>query len=149
MRSRSGIDPTVVDALERIEDRLDRLIAVGERTNELLERAERLSAPQPAQSDVPDQPEDPRPAERTSRSPRRQGSPKRRPTESTGGRRQRTAKRADQPAPVASPVKLHQAIIRVLLDAGEALTANEIAARSASAICTNHRGAVTNYAAAK
>ena len=128
MRSRSG-DPALVDALGRIGDRLDRLIAIGERTNELLEPAERLSAPQAAQTDVTRQPEDARPAGRASRSPRAQGRPKRRPTELTGGRRQGTAKRADQLAPVLSPVKLHQAIIRVLLDAGEALTANEIAAR--------------------
>lgn len=40
MRSRPGDDQTLIDALKRIEDRLDRLIAIGERTNELLERAE-------------------------------------------------------------------------------------------------------------
>lgn len=128
MRSRSRPDPTVVDALERIEDRLDRLIAIGERTNEFLEGAERQSAPQPAQTDVPDQPEDPRATERTSRSAPTQG-PRRRLTKSTGGRRQRAAKRADRSAPVEAPVKLHEAIIRVLLDAREPLTANDLAAR--------------------
>ena len=127
MRPRPETGPTA-DALERIGDQLDQLIAIGERTNELLERTERLSAPQPAQTDVPVQPDAARAAKRTSKPAPTQG-PKRRSARATGGRRQRLAKRPDQPARVATPVKLHQAIIQVLLDAGEALTANDLAAR--------------------
>lgn len=128
MRSRPGTDPTVADALGRIVERLDRLIAIAERTNVLLERVELQSAPLPAKNDVPDQPKSYPGAERTSGPAPTQGRSRRR-TKSTGGGRQRPGTRADQPAQVAGPVKLHEAIIQVLLDAGEPLTANDLAAR--------------------
>lgn len=120
--------PAVAEALQRIEDRIDRLIAVGERTNQLLERVESPGAAEPPRTNEPDQPKSSRQGARASRALRTE-SPSRSRRKSAGGGPQRPTAGADGAAPVAGPMKLHEAIIRVLLDAGEPLTANAIAAR--------------------
>lgn len=94
VRSRQETDPSPAEALRRIEDRLDRLIVIGERTNKLLERVEASGAASAGKTDELDHPE-----------------------------------RDRVPALLARPVKLHEAIIQVLLDAGEPLIASDIAAR--------------------
>lgn len=122
LRSRTDSGLTVAEALERLEGRLDRLIATGERTNELLERGEWPGAEQSREIDERDEPKPPRPAARAPRQgPTKIPSPRRR--KAADGGPERPAGRA------AGPVKLHTAIIRVLLDAGEPLTADDIAAR--------------------
>lgn len=128
VRSRQETDPTVAEALRRIEDRLDRLIVIGERTNELLARVEPPGAAKPRKTDEHDQPKAARAGERAAKQvPRKSPSPKR--AKSAGSEPQGQAGRAEEPARVAGTLKLHEAIIRVLLDAGEALGANDIAAR--------------------
>ena len=126
LRSRRGSDPAVSDALHRVADRLDRLIDIGERTNQLLERFDvRLG---PSKFDAG---ETARPmsvgGSKAAATAGRTG-PSGRRTEPTRGRHRNTP---DQARPVATerPRRLHEAIIRVLLDAGEPLTANDIAAR--------------------
>lgn len=127
-RSRLENNPSVREALERIEVRLDRLIASGERTNELLERIEAPDAATSRKVDERDLPQSPRASERISRQvPTKSPSPRR--TRPAGGRRPRPTGRAGEPARAAGPVKLHEAIIEVLLDAGDPLTANDVAAR--------------------
>lgn len=128
VRSRPEPDPTVAKALGGIEDRLDRLIVIGERTNELLERVE---APRAATPRSTDEREQPKPARAGSRAARQASTKSRsaKPTRAASGRRRRPSRGTADPARSAAPLKLHEAIFQVLLDAGEPLTANEIAAR--------------------
>jgi hypothetical protein len=111
-----------------MEDRLDRLIAIGKRTNELLERVEPPGAADPRKTDERGQPKRARAGPRAARQTPTK-SPTRRRTRPAGERRRRSTGRANEPPRAAGQVKLHEAIIQVLLDAGEALTANDIAAR--------------------
>lgn len=127
-RSRRVNAPTAGEALRRIEDRVERLIAIGERTNELLERLEPPGAAKPRVTGERDQSKSLRAGEQASRQlPTRGPNPSRR--KSASDPPQRPTGRADAPSGVAGPMKLHEAIIRVLLDAGEPLIANDLAAR--------------------
>lgn len=119
-------DRAVEQALDRLTERIDRLLATMTRTNELLERLEAAGSPwQPsASASVPKQlmhetTRGPSPAPRASApSRRRAGAPSSR------------LLRRDEPRPAAvGPRRLHEAITLVLREAGEPLTANDIAAR--------------------
>lgn len=127
VRSRKGPDPSSAEALRGLEERLDRLIVIGERTNKLLERVEAPSAATPGKSDEGEQPRLPGAGSRSDgQAPTNSRSAK--GTRLRAGRR-RPGGEAGRSARVASPLKLHEAIIQVLLDAGEPLIANDIAAR--------------------
>lgn len=107
-----------------LKNRLDRLITIGERTNELLEH-ELLRVP-----DHTGQRQQ-RKSASTERVPRRaltrSPSLKEAQQQHSDGLTAATRGRTAQPARVEVPRKLHEAIIDVLLDAGEPLTANKIA----------------------
>lgn len=128
LRLRRGSDPAVSDALDRIADRLDRLIDIAERTNQLLERFEVRPRRSEVDAGVTARPTSAKVSEATATARPTLGLSRRR-TEPTRDRGRKTPR--DQPRPVAreGPRRLHEAIIQVLLDAGEPLTANDIAAR--------------------
>ena len=119
-------DHAVVQALDRLTEHVDRLIVTVARTNGLLERLETPKSPPQPTADV-SMPEDSKrdtargpsratPASATRRAPR-------------GTSRSRLRRREEQRPATVGPQRLHEAIIQVLREAGEPLSANEIAAR--------------------
>ncbi len=113
--------------MDAIAERLDRLIAIGERTNQLLERLQSSAATQPRAGE-----RDPAESARVPDSPTEVATQRPTPRRTQpAGRRQRGKTGLDRPRGSASeaPRRLHDAIIRVLLDADEPLTANDIAGR--------------------
>ena len=121
-------DRTGSSAPAAFADRLDRLIAVGERTNQLLEQLLVTAPPTAEAGEI-------RPPRPESASDRIAGSAVPRGRKSTQtpakGSRQRGKTRGgrSQQATGQAPRKLHEAIIQVLLEAGEPLTAHDLAAR--------------------
>ena len=127
LRFGRGSDPAVVTELDAVAERLDRLIAIGERTNQLLEQLQPPAITQPNVGEG-DQAESARvPDAPTHVATQRPGPRQTGPV----GRRQRRKTGSDELRRSTSeaPRRLHEAIIRVLLDAGEPLTAKDIAGR--------------------
>lgn len=113
--------------MDAIAERLDRLIAIGERTNQLLERLQSSAATQPRAGE-----RDPAESARVPDSPTEVATQRPSPWRTQpAGRRQRGKTGSDPPRRSESeaPRRLHEAIILVLLDADEPLTANDIAGR--------------------
>lgn len=119
-------DRAVVQALDRLTERIDGLIATFARTNELLERLQTPKSPsQPtAGASVPEH------SKRDTTRGRSRATPASPPSRAQAGTSRSRRQRRDVRRPaVVGPQRLHEAIIHVLREAGEPLTANELAAR--------------------
>lgn len=130
IRGPREIDPAVAGALDRLAERLDRLIAIGEQTNQILEGLGIPAVPPGLEAGHGAQAQAVEAAETMAASQPTQAAA-RSETKFTDGGRHRRKPRGGQAGhvPPAAPRRLHEAIIHVLLDAGEGLTANDIAAR--------------------
>lgn len=118
-------------AVERLAQRLDRLIELTERTNELLE--ERSRVPGRTAQEAPMSPGQQITADTRAVRPvggrrRRDAAGRTAPRRSRGKRRASASGRRSQAAAVR-PLRLHEAIIQVLEKAGSPLSARDIAER--------------------